>query len=71
MADEVKTAAPKAVEAKFPRDALAASKKYANWRDTVMIALEAEKEYTIAEADAAVKNFLGTEIKEKINRRDD
>ena len=75
MADENAANTPAAEapvkEPTFSRDALAASKKYAGKRDVIMIALDAEKEYTMAEADAAIEKVLKTEVKEAINGKDD
>ena len=36
-----------------------------------MIALDADKEYTMAEADAAIEKVLKTEVKEAVNGKDD
>ena len=75
MADENIAGTPAAKapvkEPTFPRDALAASKKYAGKRDVIMIALDADKEYTMAEADAAIEKVLKTEVKEAVNGKDD
>ena len=67
MAEEVKTAFAAQVEPTFPREVLAASKRYADRRDAVMLALDADREYTMAEADAAIKKLLSTTVVEKVN----
>lgn len=67
MADEVKTTPTAQAEPTFLREALAASKRYANRRDAIMLALDADREYTMAEADAAIKKLLNTAVMEKVN----
>ena len=67
MADEVKTAPAAQAEPTFSREALAASKRYADRRDAIMLALDADREYTMAEADAAIKKLLNTAVMEKVN----
>ena len=68
MADEVKTAPATQAEPTFLREALAASKRYANRRDAIMLALDADREYTMAEADAAIKKLLSTTVAEEVNK---
>lgn len=51
------TEAPSA-EPKFSKAQLCASKKYANRRDALWAVLDDSKEYTIAEADKALDNFM-------------
>ena len=55
-----------APEVKYTREALAASKKYRPWCDVLMIMLEDGKEYTMAEADAAVEKFKTMPVKEPV-----
>jgi len=66
MADEEKTATT-VTEPTYTREALAGSKKYREQCDIIMIALEADKEYTMAEADKKIEVFLKNPVKEKIN----
>ena len=68
MADEVKTAPAVQAEPTFTREALAASKRYADRRDAVMLALDADREYTMTEADAAIKKLLSTTVAEEVNK---
>lgn len=69
MADERTTA--KVPEATYTRESLVMSKKYAGRRDAIVLALAPDKEYTIAEADAAIRKLLDRPVKEKINGKDD
>ena len=74
MADTKKKAEPAAPETTavtFTREALANSKKYRPWCDVLMIVLEEGKQYTMAEADAALEKFKGKKIIEKVNGKDD
>lgn len=61
--DEAVKAVP---EVKYTREALAVSKKYRPWCDVLMIMLEDGKEYTMAEADAAVEKFKTMPVKEPV-----
>ena len=60
---EKKSAAP---EARYTREALAASDKYRPYCDVLMILLEEGKEYTIAEADAVIEKFKSKAVVEAI-----
>ena len=53
-------------EARYTREALAASTKYRGCCDALMILLEEGKEYTFAEADAIVEGFNGKAVVEAI-----
>ena len=64
MADEKKNAG-----ATYTREALAASKKYRPWCDVLMIALEDGREYTTAEAEAAIEKFIKTPVNEPVVTR--
>ena len=50
----------------YSREALAASKRYASKRDTVMVALQPGVEYTIEDADKAIDAFLKRPVNEKV-----
>lgn len=50
----------------YTREALASSKKYRPWCDVLMIILEDGKEYTIAEAEAAIEKFKKTPVNEPV-----
>jgi hypothetical protein len=50
----------------YTREALASSKKYRPWCDVLMILLEEGKQYTIAEAEAAIEKFKKTPVKEPV-----
>ncbi len=54
----------------YPREALANSKKYRAWTDVLMVVLEPGKQYTMAEADAAIDKFKSRKVVEKVNRKD-
>lgn len=54
----------------YTREALAASKRYRDKWDVVMVALEDGREYTMSEAEAKIDAFLGTPVKEAVNGRD-
>ncbi len=69
MAEDKTTA--KAPEATFTRESLVMSQKYAGQRDAVILALDPDKEYTIAEANAEIAKFLSRPVVEKINGKDD
>ncbi|MBE6074196.1 MAG: hypothetical protein E7202_06660 [Selenomonas ruminantium] len=60
----------KAAEATYTKEALANSKKYRAWRDVLMIALEYDKQYTMAEADATIDKFKTTKVVEKVNGKE-
>lgn len=51
-------------EARYTREALAASDKYRPYCDVLMILLAEGKEYTIAEADAVIEKFKATPVAE-------
>ena len=51
-------------EARYTREALAASAKYRPCCDALMILLEEGKEYTFAEADAIIEEFKGKPVVE-------
>lgn len=51
-------------EARYTREALAASAKYRPCCDTLMILLEEGKEYTFAEVDQMVEEFNGRTVVE-------
>jgi len=55
---------PVAPEARYTREALAASAKYRSCCDALMILLEEGKEYTFAEADAIIERFNGKPVVE-------
>ena len=61
--EEKKDAAP---EVRYTRAALAASARYRPYCDALMILLEEGKEYTLAEADAAIEKFNGKAVVEAI-----
>lgn len=54
----------------YNREALAASKKYRENCDVIMIALDSDKEYTAAEAEAKIKTCLSQPVKEEINGKE-
>ena len=54
----------------YTREALASSKKYRPWCDVLMIALEGGKQYTLAEADAAIDKFKTAKVVEKVNGKE-
>lgn len=58
-------------EPTYTREALAASKKYREQCDIIMIALEADKQYTVSEAETKIKEFLSKSLKEEINGKGD
>lgn len=60
----------KAKEPTYTREALAASKKYRDKWDVIMIALEDGREYTMAEAEAKIDAFLAATVEEMVNGRD-
>lgn len=60
---EKKSAAP---EARYTREALAASARYRPCCDVLMILLEGGKEYTLAEADAVIEKFKSKAVVEAI-----
>lgn len=60
----------KATEATYTREALANSKKYRAWCDVLMIVLEEGKQYTMAEADAAIEKFKTAKVVEVVNGKD-
>lgn len=68
MAEEVQAGA--AAEPTYTREALAASKKYADRRDTIMVVLKDSKQYTTDEADQAIEEYLKKSVKEKINGKE-
>ena len=57
-------------EATYTREALAASKRYRDKWDVVMVALEDGREYTMSEAEAKIDAFLAAPVKETVNGRD-
>ena len=59
--EEKKDAAP---EARYTREALAASAKYRPCCDALMILLEEGKEYTFAEVDQIIEGFNGKPVVE-------
>ena len=61
--EEKKDAAP---EARYTREALAASARYRPCCDALMILLDGGKEYTLAEADAAIEKFKSKAVVEAI-----
>lgn len=44
--------------------------KYRAWCDVLMIALEDGKQYTLAEADAAIDKFKTAKVVEKVNGKE-
>lgn len=71
MADDVQATAPaETTEPTYTREALATSKKYREQCDIIMITVEPDKQYTIAEADAEIKKFLAQPVKEEINGKE-
>lgn len=59
---KVTTATVAAVDPVFTREQLAASKMYIHESDLVMAVLAEGKNYTIAQADAAIQAFLDKEV---------
>lgn len=57
------TATNTAADPVFTREQLAASKKYRNQSDIIYAVLDKDKSYTLAEVDAAIKTFMGKEVK--------
>ena len=57
-------------EARYTREALAASAKYRPCCDALMILLEEEKEYTFAEVDQMVEEFNGRIVAEATVRKE-
>lgn len=57
-------------EPTYNREALAASKKYRENCDIIMIALDSDKEYTAAEAEDKIKTYLSQPVKEEINGKE-
>lgn len=57
-------------EATYTREALAASKRFRDKWDVVMVALEDGREYTMSEAEAKIDTFLAAPVKETVNGRD-
>lgn len=51
------------VEHKFTKDKLIGSKKFANRRDVLNAVLEDGREYTIAETDKLIEDFMKGEVK--------
>ena len=70
MADKEKGKEEKAKEATYTREALAASKRYRDKWDVVMVALEDGREYTMSEAEAKMDAFLAAPVSEAVNGRD-
>ena len=68
MAEEVQAGV--AVAPTYTREALAASKKYADRRDAIMVALKDGKQYTAAEAEQAVQTYLSKPVDEKKNGKE-
>lgn len=62
-----KAPAAAAAEPTYTREALAASKKYRAQCDAIMVALADGKEYTAAEAEAAINEVLKRKVVEKVN----
>ncbi len=60
----------KAAEATYTKEALANSKKYRAWCDVLMIVLEDGKQYTMAEAEAAIDKFKTAKVVEKVNGKE-
>lgn len=60
MAEKKTVPAAELAEPKFSKAALCASKKYANRRDALWAVLDDSKEYTYAEADKALEDFMKT-----------
>lgn len=58
-------------DSKYTREALMASKKYRQQCDILAIVLEEEKEYTLAEVDKAIEDFLKKPVKEEINGKEE
>lgn len=54
----------------YTRQALAASKRYRDKWDVVTVALEDDREYTLAEAEAKIDAFMAAPVKEAVNGRD-
>lgn len=71
--NEINTAQTETAEKTAPtynREALAASKKYRENCDIIMIALDSDREYTAAEAEAKIKTCLSQPVKEEINGKE-
>ncbi len=51
----------------YPVDTLAASKRFANRRDAVIVALDPEKQYTLDEAEKVIGAWLSQPVKEAVN----
>lgn len=49
--------------AKFPKTKLVESKKYANRKDILNVLLEDDKEYTFAEVDKRVNEYMKGKVK--------
>lgn len=47
----------------FSKDQLLAAKRYADRRDLLNVLLTAERQYTFAQVNAAIDNFLKKEVK--------
>lgn len=57
-------------EPTYNREALAASKKYRENCDVIMIALDSDTEYTATEAEEKIKDCLSKPVKEEINGKE-
>ena len=59
--EEKKKAAPE--KARFYKEQLVASKRFANRRDALNVVLNSEKTYTIEEADALLDKFMKGKVR--------
>lgn len=55
--------------AKFTREALVNSKKFAGKRDVLMIVLKDGEEYSMEEVNSRIQGFLETPIVETVNKK--
>ena len=51
----------------YPMDALAASKRFADRRDAVIVALDPTKQCTLDEAEKVIGAWLAQPVKEEVN----
>lgn len=51
------------METKFSKDKLLKSKRFADRRDILNALLKTDKEYTIAEAEEIIKQYMEKEVK--------
>ncbi len=52
-----------AAAASFSKEQILAAKKYADRRDLLSVLLAGDRSYTLAEVDAAIKEFMRKEVK--------